>query len=123
MRRAEAAAARRQKLMRKLAVLQAAGAGLQHGPPAQVAAGAAGAEDLEEGWDRATSVASGSDDVGRIKAAVKHLEAGEVLGDNPEMKAVHSAASVRSMLSKLELAAAAAGPAAVAAGAAQQGGW
>lgn len=36
------------------------------------------------------------------QTALKTLDAGEVLSENPEMKGVHSVASTRSMLQKLD---------------------
>jgi hypothetical protein len=44
----------------------------------------------------------GSDDVAVLTSALKALEAGEVLAENPEMRGVHSVASVRNMLLKAE---------------------
>jgi hypothetical protein len=37
-----------------------------------------------------------------LTSALKALEAGEVLSENPDMRGVHSIASVRSMLQKAE---------------------
>lgn len=42
--------------------------------------------------------------MGRLRSAIKHIEAGEVLLENPDMKGVHSTASVRSMLSRMDAA-------------------
>lgn len=47
-------------------------------------------------------MSSTAEDVGVLRSAIKHLEAGEVLAENPEMRGVHSTASVRSMLSRLD---------------------
>lgn len=92
MRRAEAAAARRQKLLHRLAVLQAAG---------RMLGGTSAVVSSTEDWDSCNSVA-GNDMVG-LQAAVKHIEAEEVLADRPGLRAVHSTASVRSLLARLEL--------------------
>jgi hypothetical protein len=51
-----------------------------------------------DNWDGSTRV--GGDDVAVLTSALKALEAGEVLTENPEMRGVHSIASVRSMLQK-----------------------
>jgi hypothetical protein len=62
------------------------------------AAGAA----ASDSWESSTIVSSAEDEVGKLRSAIKHLEAREVLSENGELKGVHSTASVRSMLSKLE---------------------
>jgi hypothetical protein len=147
VRRAEAAAARRDKLLRRLAVLHAragsAGAARAaargpasaacgphagaHASPSSTAAehgvhvhahaahDQPGRADLEEGWERFSCLGDGGGgsssgsataiegQIGRLSAAVRHIEAGEVLADHPGMKGVHSTASVRSLLSRLSL--------------------
>lgn len=133
LRRAEAAAARRQHLIQKLHSLTAAttgavspgcGAGSSRKAAPSVVCGleAAGSTAASfvcgagggaagggsncaggSGWDSSTVVSSAAQDVGRLVSAIKHVEAEEVLGENPEMRGVHSAASVRSMLSRLEV--------------------
>lgn len=55
-----------------------------------------------DSWESSTVVSSAPVEVGRLRSAIKHLEAREVLTENGELKGVHSTASVRSMLSKLE---------------------
>lgn len=54
-----------------------------------------------KGWDRTTSVAS--DDVGKMEKVARALQAEEFLRENPELKSVHSQASVRAVLQKLEV--------------------
>lgn len=71
---------------------------------AAAAAGGAGSAAADERWESSTAVCSSADDVGRLKAAIKQLEAVEVLAENPELRGVHSTASMRSMLSRMEAA-------------------
>uniref|UniRef100_A0A383VFG0 Uncharacterized protein n=1 Tax=Tetradesmus obliquus TaxID=3088 RepID=A0A383VFG0_TETOB len=104
-RRAEAIAARRQKLLDRLSRIGGSGsrAGSSCGGASRFGgehnkALAAGAE--QDGWDGSTRV--GGDDVALLTSALRGLEAGELLAECPEMKGVHSVASVRSMLLKAE---------------------
>ncbi|WIA43974.1 hypothetical protein OEZ86_010360 [Tetradesmus obliquus] len=104
-RRAEAIAARRQKLLDRLSRIGGSGsrAGSSCGGASRFGgehnkALAAGAE--QNGWDGSTRV--GGDDVALLTSALRGLEAGELLAECPEMKGVHSVASVRSMLLKAE---------------------
>jgi hypothetical protein len=53
-------------------------------------------------WDSSTVVSSSGEHVGRLWSAIKHIEAGEVLAENPDMNGVHSTASVRSMLIRMD---------------------
>lgn len=52
-------------------------------------------------WDRSTR--AGGDDVQAVQQQLKVLEASEVLAENPEMKGVHSVASIKSMLQKKDV--------------------
>jgi hypothetical protein len=64
----------------------------------------AGAGAGSDSWDSSTIVSSVCEDVGRLSMALQHVEAGQLLAENPELKGVHSTASVRSMLSRMEVA-------------------
>jgi hypothetical protein len=116
-RRAEAIAARRQNLLERLARIGGSGSskagstcngasrfgGDQSSTGFGGAAGGLGAglnPGCAENWDGSTRV--GGDDVAVLTSALMALEAGEVLTENPEMRSVHSIASVRSMLQKAE---------------------
>jgi hypothetical protein len=111
-RKAKAIAARRQKLLERLSRIgdsSRAGSschgGSRFGGEATAAAGFSGAAGglnpaSGDGWDGSTRV--GGDDVAVLTSALKALEAGEVLAENPEMRGVHSVASVRNMLLKVE---------------------
>lgn len=65
---------------------------------------AAGGVTGSDSWDSSTIVSSVCEDVGRLSTALQHVEAGQLLAENPELKGVHSTASVRSMLSRMEVA-------------------
>jgi hypothetical protein len=62
------------------------------------------ANDAHAGGTGLETQRAADDEVGRLRCAIKHLEAREVLTENGELKGVHSTASVRSMLNKLEAA-------------------
>eukprot|EP00775_Hariotina_reticulata_P008687 gene8687-8868_t len=53
-------------------------------------------------WDSSTRAGGYQDNVAHLTGALKTLDAGEALAENPDLKSVHSMASVRSMLSRLE---------------------
>ncbi|WIA23482.1 hypothetical protein OEZ85_000227 [Tetradesmus obliquus] len=104
-RRAEAIAARRQNLLDRLSRIGGSGskAGSSCGGASRFGGEhnrtlAAGGE--QDGWDGSTRV--GGDDVALLTSALKGLEVGELLAECPEMRGVHSVASVRSMLLKAE---------------------
>lgn len=60
--------------------------------------GGAGAAAAADNWDGSV----GASDMKAVQQQIKVLEAEEVMSENPEMKGVHSLASIKTLLQKAE---------------------